>query len=158
MLEYTAPRLHPIAYDIRLDPMQNDVQFLNLPRSTNDLDYLQIATDPPRREMCLWHPRLPWYIYIRESHDNGITIQDILCQIYEQLVMRVRRQDIYTEALDSRTREGLCTAYYYRCGDSAESLCNGILRVDFLEFDVLFVGLKKSGSGMWEMKTREAEP
>jgi len=158
MLEYTTAHLHPLAYDIRLDPMQSDAQFLNMLRPSNELDYLQLATEPPQREMRLWHPKLPWYIDVRESHENGITIQDILCQMYTQLSQRIRHEHLYNEVLNARTREALSTAYYYRCGSNVESLSNGVLRMDFLEFDVMVLGMKRSSNGMWEIKTREAEP
>lgn len=157
LLKYVAPDTHPIGYDIRLDPLENDVQFLNLFRASNEMDYLQSATVPPQLEMCLWHPRLPWYIYIRGDDEKGITIQDILCQIYEDLSKRLRTQDYCNDVLDERTREALFTAYYDRCGNDAQSLSMRLLRMDFLESDYLFLGLKKSRNGMWEIKTREAE-
>ena len=153
LLKYVGPNSHPIGYDIRLNPLDNDVQFLNLFRAANELDYIQPATVPPQREMCLWHPRLPWYIYIRGDDEKGITIQDILCQIYEELSKRLRTQDYCNDVLDERTREALFTAYSNRCGNENE----GFLRMDFLDSDCLFLGLKKSRSGMWEIKTLEVQ-
>lgn len=158
LLEYTTPTLRPINYDIRLDPTQHEITFFNLARPSNELDFLQLATNPAQREMCLWHPRLPWYIFIRGSHENGITVQDVFCQMYEQLFQRIRSSDLYNDALDARTREAITTAYFYRCSDRPELLSNGLLRVDFLEFDVVFLGLQRSREGMWEIKTAEAEP
>ena len=157
LLKYVAPGTHPVGYDIRLNPLDNDVQFLNLYRAANEMDYLQPATVPPQREMCLWHPRLPWYIYIRGDDEKGITIQDILCQIYEELSKRLRTQDYCNDVLDLRTREALYVAYSYRCGNDPQSLSEGYLRMDFLESDYLFLGLKKSRSGMWEIKTLEVQ-
>lgn len=158
LLRYTDQASHPVAYDLRADPAQLDIQFFDLLRPTNELDLLQLATSPPVDELCLWHPRLPWYVHVRASQANGVTIEDIVVQMHEQLSERIRHRDFYNDVLDPYDRELMATAYFYRCGTDFERLSKGMLRVDFLGLDVCFMGLAKSRNGMWEIKTYEAEP
>ncbi|GLB40150.1 hypothetical protein LshimejAT787_0800210 [Lyophyllum shimeji] len=155
LLLYTSASTHPIAYDIRQDPTQINVQFLDLARPSNDIDFFQLATSPPVNELCLYHPRLPWYINVCASHPNGVTIGDILTQIYESLTKPISRRDLYNDELSAFDREEMSTAFCYRRG---EETGRGMLRMDFLGFDVVFLGLSKTKQGLWEIKTAEAMP
>ncbi|RDB25785.1 hypothetical protein Hypma_006431 [Hypsizygus marmoreus] len=160
-LEYFNTATNPVAYDIRHDPVELDIQFLNIMRPSNDIDYLQLATNPPVDELCLWHERLPWYIHIRASQANGVTIRDVFNQMYEQLSQSIAAKDYFTKVLDSRDREDMATAFFYRCGGvraNNSRMARGMLRMDFLVFDVIFLGLAKSKDGMWEIKTADALP
>ncbi|KAH0585453.1 hypothetical protein H2248_008692 [Termitomyces sp. 'cryptogamus'] len=153
LIHYGSSSTHPLAYDIRQDPQTIDIQYLNLPRHSNDLDSYQVATTPPMHELHLYHRKLPWTITIRATQTNGITIGDIFDQIYENLSTRVTRQEFYNVTLSPSDREEMTTAFYYRQGLETG---NGMLRVDFLGFDVVFLGLAKGKNGLLEIKTGPA--
>lgn len=154
LIRYNNLSSHPIEYDLRLDPTQNDIQFLNLPRAANELDMLQLVTNPPALGLFLSHPRLPWLIVVKATHPNGVTINDVLTQIYENLQTPIDGRDYYNSELDSSDREEITTAFNYR--NSCNTGGEGIKRVDFLGLHVRFLGLKWGKNGTWEMKTLEA--
>ncbi|KAG6877782.1 hypothetical protein C0993_003983 [Termitomyces sp. T159_Od127] len=153
LIHYGSSSTHPIAYDIRQDPQTIDIQYLNLPRHSNDVDWYQVATVPPMHELHLYHHKLPWIITIRATQTNGITVGDIFDQIYENLSTRITRQDLYNDTLSSSDREEMTTAFYYRQGSKTG---DGMLRMDFLGFDVVFQGLAKGKNGLLEIKTGPA--
>ncbi|KAF5371865.1 hypothetical protein D9615_009526 [Tricholomella constricta] len=153
LLCYSSPSLHPLRHDLRQRP-SFDIRFLNLKRPANEIDFHQLATSPPVNELCLYHPRLPWYIYVRASRPNGVTIEDIFTQIHQNLGKQVRKRDFYNEALSTLDREELSRAFHRRGGPETG---DGVLRMDFLGSDMIFLGLAKSKHGLWEIKTAEAE-
>ncbi|KAG6888828.1 hypothetical protein C0995_005703 [Termitomyces sp. Mi166 len=155
LIHYTSSSTHPLAYDIRQDPQTIDIQYLNLPRHSNNIDEYQVATTPPMHELHLYHRKLPWTITVRATQTNGITIGDIFDQIYENLSTRVTRQEFYNVVLSPSDREEMTTAFYYRGGLQTD---NGMLRMDFLVFDVVFLGLAKGKNGLLEIKTGPASP
>jgi len=155
LLHCISASTHPIAYDIRHNPAQINIQFLDLERPSNDIDFFQLATSPPVKELCLYHPRLPWYIDVCASHPNGVTIDDILTQIHENLAKPIGRRDFYNEELSAFDREEMSIAFYDRRG---EHTGRGMLRMDFLGFDVVFLGLAKTKHGFWQIKTTQAMP
>ncbi|KAG6844229.1 hypothetical protein H0H87_008677 [Tephrocybe sp. NHM501043] len=156
LLKYSRS-IHPINYDLRRDPQSTYVQFLNLPRYTNPIDFYQLAADPPAHELCLYHPKLPWTITVRASESNGITIGDMFNQIYMDLSTRVSRQDFYNTSLSPSDREEITTAYTYRTRSQGKNTDEGLLRMDFLGFDVVLLGFAKGKHGLLEIKTRAAE-
>ena len=82
LLQYK-PSHPPIPHDLRNNPYT--VKFLNLQRPPNDIDYAQLATQSHASFMRIYHPLLPWYIDVHQSHTNGITVLDVLTQIWQQL-------------------------------------------------------------------------
>ncbi|KAG5641438.1 hypothetical protein DXG03_005231 [Asterophora parasitica] len=154
LLSYKNAYLHPIASDLRLPP-SFDIQFLDLERAANQLDFFQLATSPAVNEMWLYHPLLPWYIEVHALQANGITLWDIFTQIHQHLTKPVLGQEFYNEVLTATDRELVITAYSYRLGGQKEE---SLRRMDFLGFDVMFCGLAKGKNGLWEIKTAQAQP
>jgi hypothetical protein len=153
---FTSPSKPPIQYDLRLPPDGVDIRLLNLPRDSNQLDLYQIATAPPVFEMCLWHPRLPWYIHINASTMNGITIADIVVQMHEQLMEPLTNNHFYNALMNASDRESIGEAFEFRTANCHLAVrMKGAVRMDFLGPDVIFLGLAKSKDGMWKMKTKQ---
>ncbi|KAF8071676.1 hypothetical protein FPV67DRAFT_890158 [Lyophyllum atratum] len=153
LIQYTSPSTYPLRYDIRDNPSETDIQFLNLLRPSNDIDFYQLATSPAVNELCLSHPRLPWYIHVCASQPNGITIGDVLTQIHESLSKPINQRDFYNVDMTASDREEMSTAFYHRRG---EDTGRGMLRMDFLGSNVTFLGLAKTKHGVWEIKTSDA--
>jgi hypothetical protein len=158
LLLYNNGEDYPITYDLRQEPEVIDITFLNLNRPSNNLDFCQLATTPPVNELCIWHPRLPWYIRIQAAQDNGITVKDVLSQIYDQLAESIWSNHYWNVELSAQDREQMRYAFQYRCGNDQQRQRKGLSKIDFLKFDCVFLGLAKSKDGMWEMKTREVTP
>lgn len=156
LLLYDNPDIYPVSYDVRLKPESTEITFMNLNRSSNSLDFCQLATTPPVDELCLWHPRLPWYIRIQALQWNGVTIQDVLCQMHDQLLEPIMSNHFWNVEVSAQDREELTNAFNLRCDGDWQCRAKGAAKVDFLRSDCIFLGLKKSRDGMWEMKTGEA--
>jgi len=157
-LLYTGSDTYPISYDLRQEPEVIDIAFPNLGRPSNSLDFCQLATTPPVDELCLWHPRLPWYVHIQASHSNGVTIQDVLCQLHDQLMEGICASHFWNTELSARDREEIDCAFAHRCEGNQQRWERGVVKMDFLRFDCVFLGLAKSKDGMWEIKTQAAIP
>ncbi|KAG6837237.1 hypothetical protein H0H93_012631 [Arthromyces matolae] len=155
-LQYISPTRTPLAYDIRQNPNYSNMQYLTVPRPGNQIDWCQVATTPSVHELHLYHRRLPWIITIRATQTNGITLGDVFDQIHQSLSVRVTQQEVYNSSLNASDREEIATACYYRNG-SAGTVGGPMLRVDFLGFEVVFLGLVKGKHGLWEMMTQSAQ-
>ncbi|KNZ78096.1 hypothetical protein J132_02287 [Termitomyces sp. J132] len=103
--------------------------------------------------MRLFHPLLPWYIDVYKTVDSGVTVEDVIMQIYIALQSSINAQQYYNEELGSEIMERIAGAYERRTQGTDEKW-NGIKRVDYLEDRCMFVGLVRSGDGMWEIRTR----
>lgn len=107
--------------------------------------------------MRLMHPRLPWCGDIFTGpHGPGVTLYDVIRQLFEQLDRPIAAHDFYNEEMGKRDREVLTLAFRERCamkGEFArEEKLKGVKRVDFLGRECVFVGLIRR-TGMWEIKT-----
>ncbi|KAG6918652.1 hypothetical protein DXG01_012771 [Tephrocybe rancida] len=149
LIHYISSISHPLSHDLRSNPETTNFQHLNLPRYSNDLDLYQVATTPPVHELCLYHAKLPWTITIQATQSNGITIGDIFCQMYENLSRQITAQDFYNVVLSAADREELTASYVCRCAPRED----GVLRMDFLGPDIMFLGLVKGKHGLLEIKT-----
>ncbi|EDR00142.1 uncharacterized protein LACBIDRAFT_334363 [Laccaria bicolor S238N-H82] len=118
----------------------------------------QLATSPPVHHLRAWHPLLPWYIDIKSTQPNGITIFDFCIQLFEQLHKRIGAHDMFNIELTANDRDRLQDAHTERCNGNISALKRGILRVDFLGRQSIFVGLQRGKHGLWEIKTREPSP
>ena len=105
----------------------------------------QLATCPPR---------LPWYIDVFKMAPNGITIQDVLVAIYNQLTSQIHQRHYYNEELDDAHRGVLSAAFSDRCGSESD---RGILPVECLADKFILFCLVKGKNGMWELKTGEED-
>lgn len=141
--------------DLRHEPEVIEIVFLNLPRESNQLDLFQFATSPPVDEMCLWHPRLPWYVRIQATHPNGVTLADLFVQMYDQLHEGITSNEYFNVFLTSEDREEVSNAFAQRTHGYPVLRHKGVMRIDFLGADIMFVGLSKSKDGMWKMKTKQ---
>ncbi|KAG6865292.1 hypothetical protein C0991_003677 [Blastosporella zonata] len=142
-----------VAYDLRFST-DNNLDFPQMNRDYNYIDFAQLATNPPINEMRLFHPLLPWYIDVVESQPNGITIQDVFMQMFMQLNVSIMNHHFYNEDLQANLKERIYQAFIARTnGDRAEQEL-GVKRVDFLQGKVVFVGLVRAKNGHWEMKTK----
>ncbi|KIM37159.1 hypothetical protein M413DRAFT_448669 [Hebeloma cylindrosporum] len=140
-----------VIYNMRFEPLPHlGVHFLKRPATT--FDYYQLATPPPVDRLTVWHPKLPWYIKVRASTPNGVTVHDVLFGIYTQLRRPICQDEYYTEALTARDRELLGLAFEERCAGDLREISGGVRRVDFFGGEVGFVGLVRSRKGVWEMK------
>ncbi|KAG6873163.1 hypothetical protein C0995_002012 [Termitomyces sp. Mi166 len=147
------PSEHCIDYDLRFLPYFDVLSFPHLGRPFNQIDFMQLATNPPTDKMRLFHPLLPWYIDVEQTYDNGVTVQDVIIHIFEQLQWQICSRHYYNKELGSEIRERIARAFAMRTQGSVEERKKGIKRVDYLEEKVIFVGLVRVRDGLWEMKT-----
>jgi hypothetical protein len=88
---------------------------------------------------------------------NGVTVFDVLVQMFEQLDAPITGKHWWNEEIDDVMRGKMTGAYYERTSGSKEETMRGVKRVDFLRGKWVFEGLVKGRNGMWEMKTRRME-
>ncbi|KAF9075134.1 hypothetical protein BDP27DRAFT_1212985 [Rhodocollybia butyracea] len=101
--------------------------------------------------MQLYHPFLPWDIHIQASSTSGITIADILSQLYYQLQSSIVKTDYNNDVLSSDDKERLDSGYHRRNSDSGGQ-AGTVRKVDFLGLDFFFQGLARTREG-WLIKT-----
>ncbi|KAF8649114.1 hypothetical protein AX16_006012 [Volvariella volvacea WC 439] len=155
LLAYATPN-PPIELDLRDDPRDpNNLIFTQLQRPHNNMDFLQLATTPSCQFMRLYHPRLPWYIDVRQTQENGISVWDVLTQMYAQLTVQIQGRHFWNDELTDSDREKITRAFQERCDGDQEEISHGVLQVDFLGPKIIFEGLLRGKNGMWEIKTRE---
>jgi len=116
----------------------------------------QFATTPPANVLRLFHPRLPWYIDVTQLHPNGITVMDIIGQVYTALTQQILPRHYWNDVLTAGDRAEIGKAYGRRVALLGGGAENGILWIDFLSEDVIFEGLARTKGGLWEIKTRRA--
>ncbi|KAF8960502.1 hypothetical protein BDZ97DRAFT_1833170 [Flammula alnicola] len=134
------PTYPPIYYDLREEPFAPEVvEFLTLDRPHNDIDFAQLACQPGFAFLRLFHPRLPWYIDVHQSHPNGVTIFDIFSQMTAQLHTPIHGRHYWNEALSATDRE---------CRMNTHLIPNGVLQVDFLGDKSVFQGLSRGPRGL----------
>lgn len=137
--------------------MDPDNLFLNIGRPYNNIDFAQLATTPPSPFMRIFHPSLPWYIDIRPTHPNGVTVYDVLAQMYRQLMSPITGRHYWNEDLTEDDRKAITLAFQRRCGTDSQEIQRGVVQVDYMGKKVIFEGLVKAKGGMWEMKTSRYE-
>lgn len=136
----------------------------------NQIDLMQVATNPPAKFLRLYHARLPWYIDIEETQPNGITVMDILGQMHRQLYTQIQGKHFWNEELDESDRAGISGAFQIRTGvgsvtsagatmESEAMMRSGVMRIDFLGMDrrLMLVGLQRGKNGMLEMKLKRVD-
>ncbi|KAG6880148.1 hypothetical protein C0992_005232 [Termitomyces sp. T32_za158] len=122
-----------VSYDMRYPPSPNQLKFPRLQREYNDDDLAQLATNPPVDYMRLLHPLLPRYIGVYQSQSNGITVRDVVSQLFSALQEQISSSHYDNEDLDSARRERIVQAGALRTHGSEEEKANGIRMVDYLE-------------------------
>ncbi|KAJ2912444.1 hypothetical protein MD484_g7974, partial [Candolleomyces efflorescens] len=149
----------PIDHDLRENPFTVDPDnlFLNIGRPYNNIDFAQLATTPPSPFMRIFHPSLPWYIDVRPAHPNGVTVYDVLAQMYRQLMSPITGRHYWNEDLTEEDRKAITLAFQRRCGTNAQEIQRGVVQVDYMGKKVIFEGFVKAKGGMWEMKTSRYE-
>jgi hypothetical protein len=158
LLHHT-PNTTPLAFDVRYKLVDgHTLLFHKLGRHFNEVDLAQLAAYPPAPILRLYHARLPWYIDIHQSHPSGVTVFDVLVQMSLQLQAPIHNRHYYNDTLDSEDRGALGKAYKERIKDRSGEGRRGILQVDFLREKYIFEGLIRGRQGMWEIKTRRADP
>ncbi|KAJ8502990.1 hypothetical protein ONZ45_g11250 [Pleurotus djamor] len=125
-------------------------------RAPNQLDFCQLACDPPADFLRIMHPALPWYIDIQNTQPNGITIGDILMQMAEALNKPISARHFWNEALTSGDRAALTTIFKERTGEDMMAIRDGVKQVDFLGGAVWLMGFVRRSGGMWEMVTERS--
>ncbi|KAJ7582575.1 hypothetical protein C8J56DRAFT_222982 [Mycena floridula] len=147
--------------DLRFDPHNTPIAVaLQEPggvRPMNYIDSLQLAVMPARHTLRLVHPLLPWHIDILSSTPSGITICDIVVQIHQHLMQPITGQDFTNDILKPEDREEMTKGYSERCIASRSTVRNGMRRLDFLKYDMIFCGLELQPSGICLMKTKAAQ-
>ncbi|KAA1475025.1 hypothetical protein DENSPDRAFT_841724 [Dentipellis sp. KUC8613] len=142
----------PVVYDLRDELARINIRELKRPVTTYDLS--RFATEPPVPFMRLYHPHLPWYIDVNPRDPLGVTLHDLFSTIHDTLHSRITSSDFYNNDVTEDERTRVTEAWKYRCRNRASALNKGVLRVDFLLRECIFVGLAKGKDGMWEMRTR----
>ncbi|KAF5372323.1 hypothetical protein D9615_009244 [Tricholomella constricta] len=155
LLAYKQPQ-PPVSVDLRYDPSRS-LHFPLLRRGHNQLDFAQLATQPAAQGMRLFHPNLPWYIDVVERHENGITVQDVIWEMFWQLNVPIQGRHWYNEELDSSLHEKMNHEFQVRTALAPEEAAQGVKRVDFLKGKIIFNGLVKARNGLWEIKTSRLE-
>ncbi|KAF9522182.1 hypothetical protein CPB83DRAFT_139071 [Crepidotus variabilis] len=130
----------------------SSIEFLNLSRPHNDIDFAQLACQPSAPFLRLYHPRLPWYIDIRQVHPNGITVLDVLSQMHAQLHTPIHGRHFYNEDLSDIERTEITRAFQNRCRTDPALISRGVLQLDFLGKRVVFEGIVRGPRGLWEIK------
>lgn len=87
------------------------------------------------------------------STPQGITIEDLLVGLYEDLQTPIRHHEYYTVALSTEDRQMVDMAFQRRCRGEPKEIRKGVRRVDFLGDQVCFVGVRRARGGSWEIKT-----
>lgn len=148
------PNQPPVYHDLRDHPLALEyIDFRNLQRDHNDIDFAQLVLQPSSPFMRLFHPRLPWYIDIQQSHPNGVTVYDVFSQMNQQLHLPIQGKHYWTEDLGESDRSSISAAYQARCKGDPRQITTGVLRVDFLGKKPIFEGLTRGSKGLWEIKT-----
>lgn len=146
----------PILLDLRMNPLEgNALNFLHLGRPHNNIDFAQLATNPPASHMRLFHPRLPWYIDIYEKHPNGVTVFDVLTQMWQELLSQITGRHYWNEDLSDVDRAAIAGSFQTRCNGDEVLVARGVTKVDYLGRRIIFEGLVRTRGGMWELKTRK---
>ncbi|KAG5643887.1 hypothetical protein DXG03_009517 [Asterophora parasitica] len=144
-------RQEPIFVDLRFAP-QRTLDFPLLNRRYNQVDFDQLATQPAAQDMRLYHDSLPWYIDIVQRCPNGITVFDVIRELYTQLSVPIQDRHWYNDTLTPVHHEKMSREWEARVQRQAEGY-NGVRRVDFLHGKTIFLGLKRGPRGLWEIKT-----
>jgi hypothetical protein len=154
-ISYNTRQQTSVVYDLRFDPTSggSNLQFLSLNPELTAINLFQWATSPPTNRLMLWHPKLPWYLKVRQTNATGITVQDVLFGIFQQLRRPITQHEYYSEEVTHQDRELYSSAFEDRCAGDIDEILKGIRRIDFLGREVFFVGLKPSKDGMLEIKT-----
>lgn len=148
-----SPNCPPINYNLLETPFHtSSVEFLNLNRSHNEIDFAQLACQPSAHFLRLFHSRLPWYIDIQQVRPNGITVLDVLTQIHAQLYTPIYPRHFYNEELSDADRAEITRAFHLRCRGDPTYISRGVLQLDFLGEKVVFEGLARGTRGLWEIK------
>ncbi|KAG6867679.1 hypothetical protein C0993_012487 [Termitomyces sp. T159_Od127] len=143
-----------IIYDLRFFPDEQTLSFPILRHIYNPSHLSLPATNPPVERMRLYHPLLPWYIDVRQSQPNGVTVEDVIMQVFWELQRQIISMHYYNKELDPDTRLRIAEAFERRTQGNDEERVKGIKRIDYLEDQVVFIGLVRTDEGLWEMKTR----
>lgn len=147
----------PVHLDLRGFPSPGGVLFPTLDREHNAIDLAQLAFQPSATTMRLFHPRLPWYVDIVATHQNGIMISDVFEALSSQLQMPIRGMHFWNKELGDEGRRKITRAFEMRCRERPELMPQGVLRVDFLGESCVFQGLVRGAKGMCEIKTMKAQ-
>ena len=149
-----SPNHPPVYHDLRDHPLTLEyIEFRNLQRDHNDIDFAQLVLQPSFSFLRLFHPRLPWYIDIQQSHPNGVTVYDVFSQMNQQLHQPIQGKHFWNEDLAESDRSSISAAFQARCKGDPRKIASGVLRVDFLGKKPIFEGLSRSSKGLWEIKT-----
>ncbi|TEB26142.1 hypothetical protein FA13DRAFT_1112284 [Coprinellus micaceus] len=103
LLEYK-PDCPPVEHDLRTNPLTSPDIFNNINRPHNSIDFAQLACNPPTTFMRLYHVGLPWYIDVRATHQNGVTVYDVMTQMYRELMKGITPRHWWNEEVGEELR------------------------------------------------------
>ncbi|KAI0040871.1 hypothetical protein FA95DRAFT_809633 [Auriscalpium vulgare] len=152
-IRYAALREPPVVYDLRHDLSR--IQLRELKRPVTNYDLTRYVTEPPMAHMRLYHPRLPWYVDVNTPGQAGATMYDVFTVLARVLLSRVKDHDLYNAEVLNEDRARITQAWKERCQYDDRAMAQGVLKVDFLTRDCIFIGLAKGRDGMFEIKTRK---
>ncbi|KAJ3755321.1 hypothetical protein EV360DRAFT_49937 [Lentinula raphanica] len=161
----------PLLIDLRF-PIQTQLQlyadqrthsgygggiFPYLGRPPANIDFAQMACEPPAPHMRFYHPRLPWYIDLMSaSYMQRLTVWEVIEGVWRELQKPITSRDFYNEEMGTTARDLVTIAFRSRCKATGET-SKGVRRVDWLGMDGewIWTGIVRNRSGMWEIKTRK---
>lgn len=115
----------------------------------------QPATNPPVQKMRLICRDLPWKITV--SNSKGVTLQNILNSIYEEVQHPLTEGEWWIAADDERER--CMEAYKANCTDEFKrELKDGVKRVDWLAKKTMLVSITRTPYDESFIKTRIPDP
>lgn len=155
LLHYV-PNSEPLTltFDLRYPIVHgNTLHFSQLQKNFNEVDLAQHAAYPPAPILRLYHPKLPWYVDVHQSHPTGVTVFDVLAQMSLQMQAPIHSRHYYNDVLDLADRSALGRGYKERCRGRLGENKKGVLQVDFIGDKFVFEGLARGKQGLWEIKT-----
>ncbi|KAG6896833.1 hypothetical protein C0992_005788 [Termitomyces sp. T32_za158] len=141
----------PCVHDLRLYPDPETLSFPILRQIHIDSHFTRPATDPPVEQMRLCHPLLPWYIDVHQSQPTGVSVQDVFMQMFSELQLQISTTHFQNTEMETAGR--VARAFERRTQGNRQEWLKGIKKVDYLEDKIVFVGLERTGKGLWQMKT-----
>ncbi|KAG8977980.1 hypothetical protein FRB90_008626 [Tulasnella sp. 427] len=158
LLSPPAPNVgHHILYDVRYKPDKVYIESHGRPSQMPDDIADQPATNPVVTKMRLICHDLPWKISV--SNSKGITLQNVLNALYEELQQPLTEGEWWIAADEERNR--CMDAYKENCAEDADfkrDLKDGVKRVDWLAKKTMLMSITRTPYDESFIKSRIPDP
>ncbi|RDB16437.1 hypothetical protein Hypma_002758 [Hypsizygus marmoreus] len=154
VLRYRPNNPHVVYSDLRMNPGDSGC------RPCPEAELISSATTPTTHELVLHSPVLPYPMKIRPGVPGGVTVYDVISNLWEQLNEIVSSSEL--ERLSKSKLGEVMETQQARLALLEEipglkvqwkDGLTAVRKVDFLHSDVAFEGLVETGDGIWEVKT-----